>query len=46
MCIRDRDIGSSIADGIAKGLGNALGKDGGVQDILNGLNKMCIRDRR
>lgn len=32
------DIGSSIADGIAKGLGNALGKDGGVQDILNGLN--------
>ena len=31
-------IGSSIADGIAKGLGNALGKDGGVQDILNGLN--------
>lgn len=32
------DIGSSIADGIAKGLGNALGKDGGVQDILNGLS--------
>lgn len=32
------DIGSSIADGIAKGLSNALGKDGGVQDILNGLN--------
>ena len=32
------DIGSSIADGIAKGLGNTLGKDGGVQDILNGLN--------
>ena len=32
------DIGSSIADGIAKGLGNALGKDGGVQDILSGLN--------
>lgn len=32
------DIGSSIADGIAKGLGNSLGKDGGVQDILNGLN--------
>lgn len=32
------DIGSSIADGIAKGLGNALGKNGGVQDILNGLN--------
>lgn len=32
------DIGSSIADGIVKGLGNALGKDGGVQDILNGLN--------
>lgn len=32
------DIGISIADGIAKGLGNALGKDGGVQDILNGLN--------
>ena len=32
------DIGSSIADGIAKGLGNALGKDGGAQDILNGLN--------
>lgn len=32
------DIGSSIADGIAKGLGNALGRDGGVQDILNGLN--------
>ena len=32
------DIGSSIADGIAKGLGNALGKDGVVQDILNGLN--------
>ena len=32
------DIGSSIADGIAKGLGNALGKDGGVLDILNGLN--------
>lgn len=32
------DIGSSIADGIAKGLGNALGKDGGVQDILSGLS--------
>ena len=32
------DIGSSIADGIAKGLGNALGKDGGVQDILTGLS--------
>lgn len=32
------DIGSGIADGIAKGLSNALGKDGGVQDILNGLN--------
>lgn len=32
------DIGSSIADGIAKGLGNALGKDGGIQDILSGLN--------
>ena len=32
------DIGSNIADGIAKGLGDALGKDGGVQDILNGLN--------
>jgi len=32
------DIGSSIADGIAKGLSKALGKDGGVQDILNGLN--------
>lgn len=32
------DIGSSIADGIAKGLGNALGKDGRVQDILNGLS--------
>ena len=32
------DIGSSIADGIAKDLGNALGKDGGVQDILSGLN--------
>lgn len=32
------DIGSSIADGIAKGLGNALGKNGGVQDILNGLS--------
>ena len=31
------DIGSSIADGIAKGLGDALGKDGGVQEILNGL---------
>lgn len=32
------DIGSSIADGIVKGLGDSLNKDGGLQQALGNLN--------